>query len=50
MLGPIPAVLLIAGVVLVQRFPISRRQHEATLAELARRRAAGGDPVPGATP
>ena len=49
MLGPIPAVLLIAGVVLVQRFPISRRQHEATLAELARRRAAGGDPVSGAT-
>lgn len=49
LIGPIPAVLLAAGIYLVYRFPITREQHERTLEELARRRAlaaeasAGGD-------
>ncbi len=40
LIGPIPALVLLAGIFLVHRFPISRAQHEETLAELARRRAA----------
>jgi GPH family glycoside/pentoside/hexuronide:cation symporter len=40
MIGPIPALVLIAGVALVYRFPITKAQHERTLAELARRREA----------
>lgn len=39
LIGPIPALILIASVVLVYRFPITKAQHEQTLAELARRRA-----------
>lgn len=41
LVGPIPALLLLAGVFLVYRFPITKEQHEQTLAELARRRAPG---------
>lgn len=40
MIGPIPALILAAGIVLVHRFPITRDQHERTLATLAARRAA----------
>ncbi|MSP14656.1 MAG: MFS transporter [Chloroflexi bacterium] len=40
MLGPIPAVILAAGILLVYLFPITKEQHEATLAELERRRQA----------
>jgi len=39
MIGPIPALVLAAGILLVHRFPITRQDHEATLAELAQRRA-----------
>lgn len=57
LIGPIPALVLIAGVVLVHFFPITREQHEQTLAELARRRAlnapsetlAGDQPRPALT-
>ena len=40
MIGPVPAVLLVIGIVLALRFPITRAHHEQTLAELARRKAA----------
>lgn len=40
MIGPIPAVILAAGILLVYLFPITKEQHEETLRELARRRAA----------
>jgi GPH family glycoside/pentoside/hexuronide:cation symporter len=44
LIGPIPAIILIAGVALVHRFPITKQQHEHVLAELARRKAlAAGD-------
>jgi GPH family glycoside/pentoside/hexuronide:cation symporter len=42
LVGPLPALVLLAGVYLVYRFPITREQHEQTLATLARRRQAGG--------
>ncbi|HEX6293344.1 MAG TPA: MFS transporter [Herpetosiphonaceae bacterium] len=42
LVGPLPALLLLAGVFLVYRFPITREQHEHTLAELARRRQPSG--------
>jgi GPH family glycoside/pentoside/hexuronide:cation symporter len=38
MIGPIPAVILAAGIVLVYLFPITKEGHEKTLAELARRK------------
>jgi GPH family glycoside/pentoside/hexuronide:cation symporter len=38
MIGPIPAVILAAGILLVHKFPITKEGHEATLRELARRR------------
>ena len=38
-IGPIPAVILIAGIVLALKFPITKEQHEQTMAELAKRRA-----------
>lgn len=40
MIGPIPALILLAGMVMVYLFPITKEQHAATLAELARRREA----------
>lgn len=40
MIGPVPAILLVLGIVLAARFPITRAHHLATLAELARRREA----------
>lgn len=47
LIGPIPALILIAGVVLVRLYPITRERHEQTLAELARRRGSGaGDQGP----
>lgn len=39
LIGPIPAVILIAGIVLALKFPITKEQHEQTMAELAKRRA-----------
>lgn len=39
LIGPIPALILMAGVALVYRFPITKQQHEQTLAELAQRKA-----------
>ncbi len=47
LIGPIPAVILAAGIYLVYRFPITKEQHEQTLAELARRREAAGAADPG---
>jgi glycoside/pentoside/hexuronide:cation symporter, GPH family len=41
MIGPVPAVVLAAGILLVYRFPITKVGHEKTLAELARRKAQG---------
>ena len=38
MIGPVPAVVLAAGIVLVYLFPITKEGHERTLAELARRK------------
>ena len=38
MIGPIPAVILALGILLVRLFPITKEQHEETLRELARRR------------
>jgi GPH family glycoside/pentoside/hexuronide:cation symporter len=38
MIGPVPAVVLAAGILLVYLFPITKEQHEKTLAELARRK------------
>lgn len=46
LIGPIPAVILLAGIYLVYRFPITREQHELTLAELARRKEAAGTTSP----
>jgi GPH family glycoside/pentoside/hexuronide:cation symporter len=43
MIGPVPAVVLLIGMWLVSRFPITRAQHEETLAELKRR--AGSQPA-----
>ncbi len=40
MIGPLAALILAAGIWLVYRFPITKEQHEQTLLELARRRAA----------
>jgi glycoside/pentoside/hexuronide:cation symporter, GPH family len=40
MIGPIPALVLIAGMVAVYLFPITREGHEQTLRELEARRAA----------
>jgi glycoside/pentoside/hexuronide:cation symporter, GPH family len=40
LVGPIPAVILAAGIGLVYKFPITKEQHERTLAELAKRKAA----------
>jgi GPH family glycoside/pentoside/hexuronide:cation symporter len=42
LVGPIPAVILAAGILLVYLFPITKEQHERTLAELAKRKAARG--------
>jgi GPH family glycoside/pentoside/hexuronide:cation symporter len=39
MIGPLPAVVLIAGIFLVWKFPITKENHEATLRELEERRA-----------
>jgi len=38
MIGPVPAAILAAGIVLVYLFPITKAQHERTLEELARRK------------
>jgi GPH family glycoside/pentoside/hexuronide:cation symporter len=38
MIGPVPAVVLAAGIVLVYLFPITKAGHEKTLAELVRRK------------
>lgn len=38
MIGPIPALILDAGMLLVYLYPITKAKHEETLAELARRR------------
>jgi GPH family glycoside/pentoside/hexuronide:cation symporter len=38
MIGPVPAVVLAAGILLVYLFPITKAGHEKTLAELARRK------------
>ncbi|HYF66061.1 MAG TPA: MFS transporter [Herpetosiphonaceae bacterium] len=40
MIGPIPALVLLAGIVAVRLFPITREGHERTLRELEARRAA----------
>jgi glycoside/pentoside/hexuronide:cation symporter, GPH family len=40
MIGPVPAVILLAGIYLVYKFPITRENHEETLRELEDRRAA----------
>ena len=40
MIGPLPALILAAGIYLVYKFPITKELHEQTLQELARRRAA----------
>lgn len=40
MIGPLPALILAAGIYLVYKFPITKENHEQTLQELARRRAA----------
>jgi GPH family glycoside/pentoside/hexuronide:cation symporter len=47
MIGPVPAVVLAAGIVLVYLFPITKEQHEKTLAELARRKAQVAGARPG---
>jgi GPH family glycoside/pentoside/hexuronide:cation symporter len=39
MIGPVPAVILIAGIFLVSKFPITKENHEETLRELEERRA-----------
>ena len=43
MIGPVPAVVLAAGILLVYLFPITKAGHEKTLAELARRKAQGAE-------
>jgi GPH family glycoside/pentoside/hexuronide:cation symporter len=45
LVGPLPALLLLAGVYLVYRFPITKEQHEQTLAALAERRQSGSASV-----
>ncbi len=40
MIGPIPALILAAGIYLVYRFPITKAGHEETLKKLAARKAA----------
>ncbi len=40
MIGPLPALILAAGIYLVYKFPITKENHEQALQELARRRAA----------
>ena len=40
MIGPVPALILLAGIFLVQKFPITKQDHEDTLRELSARRAA----------
>ena len=40
MIGPIPALVLLAGIFLVRKFPITRENHAETLRELAERQAA----------
>ncbi|WP_423222521.1 MFS transporter [Candidatus Amarolinea aalborgensis] len=40
MIGPLPALILAAGIFLVYKFPITKENHEQALRELARRRAA----------
>lgn len=42
LIGPIPGLILLVGMGLVYRFPITKAQHEQTLAELARRRQQAG--------
>ncbi|MFC1464114.1 MAG: MFS transporter [Candidatus Brachytrichaceae bacterium NZ_4S206] len=42
MMGPVAALILIAGMLLVARFPITKASHEQTLHELEARRAACG--------
>ncbi len=39
MIGPVPALILAAGMLLVYLYPITKAKHEETLRELARRRA-----------
>jgi glycoside/pentoside/hexuronide:cation symporter, GPH family len=41
MIGPVPAVVLAAGILLVYLFPITKEGHEKTLAELATRKKQG---------
>jgi len=40
MVGPVPAVILLAGIGLVYLFPITKESHQKTLEELARRKQA----------
>jgi GPH family glycoside/pentoside/hexuronide:cation symporter len=40
MIGPVPALILIAGIFLVYKFPITKENHEETLRQLEERRAA----------
>jgi glycoside/pentoside/hexuronide:cation symporter, GPH family len=40
MIGPIPAIILAAGIYLVYKFPISRADHEAMVRQLEERKAA----------
>ncbi len=42
MMGPVAAAILVAGMMLVARFPITKASHEQTLRELEARRAASG--------
>ncbi len=47
LIGPLSAIVLVAGVALVYLFPITKQQHEQTLAELARRKqVTATDPLP----
>ena len=43
LVGPVPAAILLLGVVVVYFFPITKEQHEQTLATLAERRQAAGE-------
>jgi GPH family glycoside/pentoside/hexuronide:cation symporter len=40
MIGPVPAVVLASGILLVHLFPITKEQHAKTLAELEKRKQA----------
>ena len=40
MIGPLPALILLAGIYLVHKFPITKENHEETLRQLEERRAA----------